>query len=418
MGFRATVCVVWLLGGCMSGDDVAQNEASGKAPGIGDGELGGTGTDNSGRGTLTGPGAPPPPSAMAAGGSSEGAGDFGSAPADSDSSGAPASSGSAGAGGGGATPPLLPTDPSPTTTPARPAQSGVLTAGTWDDNLNFERFSEFRENLIEQSMPGLLPTTTREHATAFELWSGDREARQTLDIALVIDTTGSMGDELSYLQAELLSISRTIESQHPDAEQRWSLVVYKDEGDEYVVRWFDFRDDAADFRDKLAEQSAGGGGDFPEAPDQAFETMTQLAWRQGDGTARLAFWIADAPPHEATLENMAEALRDAGEQDIHVYPVASSGIDEPTELGMRAAAQLTGGRYIFLTDDSGIGGAHLEPSIPCYFVKRLDHAIIRMVDIELSGEYQEPSGDQVIRTGGDPQDRACTLASGDEVLAF
>jgi hypothetical protein len=85
---------------------------------------------------------------------------------------------------------------------------------------------------------------------------------------------------------------------------------------------------------------------------------------------------------------------------------------------MRSSAQLTGGRYLFLTDDSGVGGEHKEPTIPCYFVTRLDRAITRMVDIEMSGEYHEPADDDVIRTGGDPEDGACTLASGDEVIAF
>ena len=424
--WRTAVCMLWLLGGCMSSSDNSDSDENSRtAGGIGDGELAGPGGS-----TATGPASLPPPSvstpSMEGSDDSSSGSDFGS-PSDSDSGGdRPASSGAAGAGGGfagtagtGATPALPePLPPVTGTTVPEPTQSGVRTAGAWDDNLNFERFSDFREDLLQQDLPGLMPTTDTEHDAAFELWSGERDAKSTLDISLVIDTTGSMGDELAYLQTELLAISRTIEAQHPDAEQRWSLVVYKDEGDEYVVRWFDFRADAADFRDRLGEQSAGGGGDFPEAPDQAFDTMNQLAWRQGSDTARLAFWIADAPPHEDRMEQMADAIRDAANQDVHVYPVASSGIDEATELGMRSAAQLTGGRYIFLTNDSGVGGAHLEPSIPCYFVTRLDHAIIRMVDIELSGEYREPDSSEVIRTGGDPQDRACLLESGDEVLAF
>jgi hypothetical protein len=52
---------------------------------------------------------------------------------------------------------------------------------------------------------------------------------------------------------------------------------------------------------------------------------------------------------------------------------------------MRTAAQVTGGRYLFLTDDSGIGGAHQEPTIPCYFVTALSRAMIRMAAMELSG---------------------------------
>jgi hypothetical protein len=85
---------------------------------------------------------------------------------------------------------------------------------------------------------------------------------------------------------------------------------------------------------------------------------------------------------------------------------------------MRSAAQMTGGRYLFLTNDSGVGGDHKEPSIPCYFVTKLDAAIVRMVDIELSGAYREPTPDEILRTGGDPQDGACTLASGSQVLVF
>jgi hypothetical protein len=194
--------------------------------------------------------------------------------------------------------------------------------------------------------------------------------------------------------------------------------LYKDQGDEYVSRWFDFRDDPEEFRTNLAAQSAGGGGDFPEAPEAAFEAMNQLGWRSGDATARLAFWVADAPHHAERSARMKAAIEGAESQGVHVYPVASSGIDELTELSMRSAAQLTGGRYLFLTDDSGVGGAHKEPSIPCYFVTKLDAAILRMVDIEMTGEYREPFGEEVLRAGGDPQNGACLLESGQSVFVF
>jgi hypothetical protein len=115
------------------------------------------------------------------------------------------------------------------------------------------------------------------------------------------------------------------------------------------------------------------------------------------------------------MVNAVRAVRDTG---VHLYPVASSGIDELSEHSMRSAAQLTGGRYLFLTDDSGVGGSHKEPTIPCYFVTRLDDAILRMVEIELSGEYHEPTTAQIIRTGGNPESGRCTLTSGDIVFAY
>jgi len=242
--------------------------------------------------------------------------------------------------------------------------------------------------------------------------------KDTLDISLVIDTTGSMSDEIRYLQTEFIALASTIGALYPNAEQRWSLVLYKDVVDEYVVKWFDFRADASEFKTKLDLASAGGGGDFPEAPERALAKASELAWRTDSRTARLAFWVADAPHHAQDAGAMADAIGGLHARGVHVYPVASSGIDKFTELTMRSAAQLTGGRYLFLTDDSGVGGAHIEPTIPCYFVTRLDDAILRMVDIELSGIYHEPTSAQIIRTGGNPEEGSCTLTSGDIVFAY
>ena len=85
---------------------------------------------------------------------------------------------------------------------------------------------------------------------------------------------------------------------------------------------------------------------------------------------------------------------------------------------MRSAAQLTGGRYIFLTDDSGVGGAHKEPSTPCYFVTKLDTAILRMVDVELTGAYREPAQPEILRTSGNPQSGICQASGGTTVSIY
>jgi hypothetical protein len=307
--------------------------------------------------------------------------------------------------------------------PPPAVQAGLLTAGAWDDNRNLEAFLGFHASVHEEfgqlvaDELSLLSFSAGEHRAASEALP-QPSAKVTLDVALVIDTTGSMGDELTYLQTEFRSLSSRIEAAYPEAEQRWSLIVYRDEQDEYVVRERAFEADLEAFRGSLAEQRSDGGGDFPEAPDAAFDAMNALEWRGGEDTARVAFWVADAPHHEANAGRMRSAIEASRARGIHVYPVASSGINETTELLMRSAAQLTGGRYLFLTDDSGIGGAHEEPTIPCYFVTRLDQAILRMVEIEMSGVYREPAASEVIRTGGDPTDGACTLAGGQTVFAF
>ena len=65
-----------------------------------------------------------------------------------------------------------------------------------------------------------------------------------------------------------------------------------------------------------------------------------------------------------------------------------------------------------------MGYDHKEPTIPCYFVTSLRDAIVRMVDIELSGQYHEPSTSEIVRKGGDPRDGACQLDSGESVFVY
>ena len=98
---------------------------------------------------------------------------------------------------------------------------------------------------------------------------------------IVIDTTGSMGDEIAYLNAEFDALTTTIQTKFPNADQRWSIVAYKDKNDSYVVLPTDFSADLTGLHQKLAALSASGGGDTPEAPEQALAAGANLSWRTG-----------------------------------------------------------------------------------------------------------------------------------------
>ena len=177
---------------------------------------------------------------------------------------------------------------------------------------------------------------------------------------MVLDTTGSMGDEIQYLQAELGTLLSRLDARHGALDIRWSLVVYRDEGDEYVARTYDFTRDFQGFSAALAGQGANGGGDAPEAVHTAFEHAQQLSWRDASVATRVLLHVADAPPHQdkvAAALRAADGLRAAG---TAIYPVAASGVDATAELSMRAMAMFSGGQYVFLTDDSGIGNPHRE----------------------------------------------------------
>ena len=257
------------------------------------------------------------------------------------------------------------------------------------------------------------PLTTSVQGTTWELTlpgvQGTRPAE--LDLAFVVDATGSMGDELEYLKAELQAIARTVRAEFPQVSTRFALVMYRDDGDEYVVRTFDFTPDLGTFQQRLDAQRAHGGGDYPEAMERALGALHQLTWREGN-TARLAFLVADAPPHTQHSAAFLHEANRARLSGIKVYPVAASGVAQEAEYLMRIAAQLTLGRYIFLTDDSGVGGPHEEPTIPCYQVQSLKNVLTRAVTSELAGQRQPVPASDVLRSVGNPQDGVCTLEDG------
>lgn len=231
-----------------------------------------------------------------------------------------------------------------------------------------------------------------------------------LDLAFVVDATGSMGDEMSYLTKEIGGIASDIAVRFPQLDARYSLIVYRDQGDAYVTRTFGFGDLTA-FRDSLGAQNADGGGDTPEAMEVALVEMNQLAWRPGH-VARVSFLVADAPPHGNVIAEALGAAHDARHAGIRIYPVAASGVDDTAERVMRIGGQLTLGRYIFLTNDSGIGGDHAEPHIPCYEVSTLAHVVRRAIASEVLGSRALPETGDVIRSVGAPVDGICTLADG------
>ena len=215
------------------------------------------------------------------------------------------------------------------------------------------------------------------------------KAPTRLDLALVVDTTGSMGDELEYLKVEIDSIARAVYEMFPNVDQRYSLIVYRDDGDEYVTRVFDFTDSLEGFRTTLAAQSASGGGDYPEAVHRALEHAGELDWRGGD-TARVLFLVGDAPPHDAFAGQTIDAVETLRAEGVRIFPVASSGVKFKAEFVMRAASFLTLGQYIFLTDHSGVGNPHAEPHVPDYRVERLNRLMIRMITSELCGRRLGP----------------------------
>lgn len=228
-----------------------------------------------------------------------------------------------------------------------------------------------------------------------------------LDLMLVVDTTGSMGDEIRYLQSELRSIIAAITEKHRDLDIRIGFVFYRDLGDDYVTRTIAFDRDIGRVQGALARQDANGGGDYPEAMDQALIRAVGQEWRP-DAVKSLLL-VADAPPHDDLFGRTWKAAEAARAKRIHITPVAASGVADKAEYAMRAMAAATQSRYLFLTDDSGVGNPHAPPAIDCYLVTKLDALVRRVIDSQISGRRIEPEDQEVIRSVGKYDAGKCIL---------
>ena len=237
--------------------------------------------------------------------------------------------------------------------------------------------------------------------------TGDAPKVQKLDILLTLDATGSMADEMRFLQTELTAIMQRVAADNPGLDIHAGLIVYRDKGDAYVTRDFNFTGDLAAFNTSLAEQSARGGGDFPEAMHTALQKGEGLSWRPD--AIKVNLLVADAPPHDRHISETWQTALNARSAGIHVVPLAASGVDPTAEFIMRAMGQITGGRYLFLTDDSGVGNPHAEPDVDCYIVTRLDGLVQRVLESLVKGQRVEPEGDAVIRTVGLYQAGVCAV---------
>lgn len=207
------------------------------------------------------------------------------------------------------------------------------------------------------------------------------DASDAVDVVFVFDATGSMGDELHYLQAEMRDVINRAKDATGGLDIRTGAVVYRDHGDEYVTRLSRLTNDIKTTQAFIDKQSANGGGDFPEAiPEALMAAINSAGWNQ-EARARIAFLVLDAPCHKdsATIALLHEQILNAAAWGIRVVPVVCSGLDESGELLMRSIAMATNGTSFFLTDDSGIGHSHLKPTTDTLKVEHLNDMLVRTI---------------------------------------
>lgn len=207
----------------------------------------------------------------------------------------------------------------------------------------------------------------------------DSQTSDTIDVMFTIDATGSMGDEIDYLKSELKDIIGRLDKSID--KKRVALTFYRDHGDAYLVKDVDFSTDIDVVKEFLSQQSAGGGGDYEEAVEEALKVSMSKSW-QPNAKAKLLFLLLDAPPHynQENVDIIKNQIKIAQEKGIKIIPIVASGASKNVEFLMRYFSVATNGTYVFLTDDSGIGNSHIKPTTDDFKVEKLNDLIVRLIE--------------------------------------
>ncbi|VVS92495.1 VWA domain-containing protein [Desulfoluna spongiiphila] len=218
-----------------------------------------------------------------------------------------------------------------------------------------------------------------------------------LDLLFILDTTGSMGEEIDQLKTSIDLINLNLSQLSVRPLIRYGMVLYRDTGDAYVTKTVPFTSRLEDFSKELAGIRAEGGGDTPEDLESALKKgIDELNWN--DEGVKLAFAITDAPPHldyDHAFTYM-DAARTAREKGIKIFSVGTGGLSLDGEYVLRQLSQLTGGAYIFLTygergeSEGGAPGSVSHHTGANFTSDKLEAVIINIARNELNHLVTQP----------------------------
>ncbi|MCY1012914.1 VWA domain-containing protein [Nannocystis pusilla] len=181
-------------------------------------------------------------------------------------------------------------------------------------------------------------------------------ARPRIDVVFVLDTTGSMSGLIEGAKQKIWAIANRLASGEPRPDLRIGLVAYRDLGDDYVTKRFDFSSDMDAVYAELLGYEVGGGGDHAEHVGRGLEdALDRMQWSDGDKVLKLVFLVGDAPPHDDYQDSptTAELARRAAQRGILVNTV-QCGVSPEAETAWRAIAAATNGEYSQIAQNGGV----------------------------------------------------------------
>ena len=162
------------------------------------------------------------------------------------------------------------------------------------------------------------------------------DSREKQDIVLVLDTTGSMGDEIESVKENLVRLIGQLKESSEEKSFKVSVILYKDseKPDPYVAKiLIDLSSDLEKISEELKKITVSGGGDHPEAVLDAFELVAeQVHFRLNSSKSIIV--LGDAPGHlnSKTTGKSTDEVLDlffTADGSVKISPILVSNISGP-----------------------------------------------------------------------------------------
>jgi Mg-chelatase subunit ChlD len=183
------------------------------------------------------------------------------------------------------------------------------------------------------------------------------EAINALDLAFVVDTTGSMSGLIQTAKEQMVAmLTRLIQTAQVAIDMQLGVVEYRDHPPQersFVYNVHPFTGKMKDAQGMINDLGLGGGGDLPEAVfDGILGACRELEWRKH--ARRLLVLVGDAPPHGMGIggdsfakgcpcgETIESVTAVAEEADITIYAL---GMRQEANDSFTRISQATGGEF-------------------------------------------------------------------------
>ncbi|WP_338258248.1 vWA domain-containing protein [Dictyobacter halimunensis] len=206
-----------------------------------------------------------------------------------------------------------------------------------------------------------------------------------VDLAFVMDTTGSMGPLIKAARERMIEMLRRVAAA-ADIHLQLGIVEYRDHEPQakMLTSVYPFTTDLEQAQQVLMSLSADEGGDAPEAVlDGILAACHKLSWRRH--AVRLLVLVGDAPPHGVGAggdffaggcpcgETIASVTRQAEETSLTIHALGlTSSVDE----SFSEISALTGGQF-FAAGQADKAIVHIEELLQKQFAElELDRQVL------------------------------------------